>query len=114
VIQVQGQEVSQEIEGLYVLFTCKFLKDNHYHTDIIEEIHLNEHFVIEPHKTKEIEFSFLIPKNITPSISEEISYYFKTGLDIDNALDPIDIDYVRILPPNSNEISTEQIPFSSN
>jgi sporulation-control protein len=92
-IIIQGGQAEQDIDGIYVFLTSK---DNNSKTDIVSSIFINDPFNIKNDEQKEILFSLQLDNDIKPSISGELGYYFKTGLDIQNSVDPQDIDYINI------------------
>lgn len=54
-------------------------------------------FAIRPGERKEAPFSFRLPLN-TPVTIGRTKIWLATGLDIANAVDPTDNDYIRVVP----------------
>ncbi|MCH5585100.1 sporulation protein [Shimazuella sp. AN120528] len=99
-IVATGGNAEQKVEGLSVYF---MLKSVHARSgsDLTERIAMidvtHEEFVIQPNETITFPFSFTCPANI-PASSINTKYYFITNLEIKNAIDSHDRDFIKVLP----------------
>lgn len=95
-----GGSAEQKVEGLSVYF---MLKSVHARSgnDLVERIAMidvmHEEFLIQPNETVTFPFSFTCPANI-PASSINTKYYFVTNLEIKNAIDSHDHDFIQVLP----------------
>ncbi len=100
-IEVYGGNTDQNIDCIYLrLYTTyvrevddKKIKEN----VVLNSFKINDLFTIQPGETKAIPFSFDLPID-TPVTMGNTRVWVTTGLDIKNAIDPRDIDYVEVLP----------------
>jgi sporulation-control protein len=99
-IFVTGGSAEQKVEGLSVYF---MLKSVHARSgsDLSERVAVidvtKEEFTIQPNEKITFPFSFTSPANI-PSSSINTKYYFVTNLEIKNAVDSHDRDFIQVLP----------------
>lgn len=102
IVQIRGGNVEQNIDSIYLsLFTSYELKKDDQRIKTQTEIgryQLTQPLPIRPNEVKEIPFSFQLPLD-TPLTLGKTKVWIKTGLDIKNAVDPVDHDYVTIVPP---------------
>lgn len=100
VIEVQGGSVQQHIDEIYVTLhtNYKIESDDHtyYQTATINHYLINESFTILPNEKRQIPFSFQLPFE-TPLTYGSTKVWIKTGMDIKNALDPKDEDYIQVV-----------------
>ncbi|HWO96798.1 MAG TPA: sporulation protein [Bacillus sp. (in: firmicutes)] len=100
-VEVYGGNTTQNIDCIYLrLYTTyvrevddKKIKEN----VVLNSFKINDPFTIQPGETKVIPFSFDLPID-TPVTMGNTRVWVTTGLDIKNAIDPRDIDYVEVLP----------------
>jgi sporulation-control protein len=101
-ILIEGGSVEQKIDGInFELLTKIETKLNGNEIKISKTIskgRLLESFTIQPNEKKKIEFHINIPYHTPLSINSTFPIWLKTSLDIDNAIDPSDEDYLKILP----------------
>jgi sporulation-control protein len=101
VVQINGGNVEQEVNELYLKIYTQFLKkdgDNKtYVTYPLVKYRLTESFTIKPNSTREIPFSVQLPF-FTPITVGKIKVWVQTELDISNAIDPNDRDYINVIP----------------
>ena len=69
----------------------------HYVTSTIEHFRLSEAFTMNANDIREIPFSFKLPLD-TPVTIGRTKVWVSTGLDIKNAFDPSDKDYLNVSP----------------
>lgn len=100
-VAIKGGSVSQKIDEIYLSLNTSYVKehDDKKYTQIatIERVRLNEPFEITPNETKEIPFSLKLPYE-TPVTYGKSKVWISTGLDIKNAVDPKDEDFISIEP----------------
>ncbi|MFC4077714.1 sporulation protein [Salinithrix halophila] len=96
-VYIQGGQVEQEIDEIYLYLVVLYHHDRAQHEYIMEEYRLSEVFTIGPRETKVIPFEIRLPYD-TPVTTGGCPVYLKTGLDIKMAVDPDDTDGIEILP----------------
>jgi sporulation-control protein len=101
VVEVRGGNVDQKIDAIYLSLFTTYLKESDEKkftaTAKIDQFRLNEPFFLQKKETKQIPFSFQMPID-TPLSMGRTKVWVTTGLDIKNAVDPTDKDYVKIIP----------------
>ncbi len=101
IIIVTGGKIDQDISDIYFSLNTTYLKERddrkHNVAACIERFHLTESFTIAKNERREIPFSFHIPVD-TPLTIGRTNIWVTTGLDIKNAIDPGDKDYLKIIP----------------
>jgi sporulation-control protein len=101
VVQIQGGNTEQNVDEIYLTLHTTYIKeadDKKYNaTAQIERFRLTHSFVIQPNETKEIPFSFRLPMEMPLSMGRT-KVWVATGLDIKNAVDPTDKDYLTVVP----------------
>jgi sporulation-control protein len=101
VVQIIGGSVQQKIDEIYLsLYSTYTVEVNDQKTTrqaLIEKWKITEPFTIGVNEKKEIPFSFKLPLD-TPISVGKTRVWLHTGLDIKNAIDPADEDYIRIEP----------------
>jgi sporulation-control protein len=101
VVDIRGGSTPQKIDEIYLSLYTTFVKevDDKKFTDtaLIDRFRLTESFTIYPNETKTVPFSFRLP-NDTPITAGRTKIWISTGLDIKNAVDPTDKDFIKVLP----------------
>ncbi|WP_316569901.1 sporulation protein [Neobacillus sp. YIM B06451] len=101
IVEITGGSTEQTIDSIYLSLNTVYLKesnDKKYSvTTAIDRFKISDPFLIKPNEKKEIPFSFRLPLD-TPVTIGRTKVWLSTGLDIKNAVDPTDTDYVRVLP----------------
>lgn len=101
VVEVSGGNTEQSIDSICLALNTTYLKesdDKKYSvTTSIDRFKVSEPFQIKPNEKKQIPFSFRLPLDAPVTIGRT-KVWLSTGLDIKNAVDPTDTDYVRVLP----------------
>jgi sporulation-control protein len=108
VVIISGGNIEQEVEDLYLKINTQFLKkvgDNKtYVTYPLVNYRITKKFTISPNEEKEIPFSVQLPY-FTPICVGKVKVWVQTQLDIANAIDPTDRDYINVIPtPLCDEI----------
>jgi sporulation-control protein len=110
VVEIVGGNVEQTIDDIYLSLCATYVKevDDRKVTKqaIVEKWKLSDPFTIGIGERKEIPFSVQLPAD-TPLTVGRTRVWLHTGLDIKNAIDPTDSDYVHIQPfPLMNAVFT--------
>jgi len=100
-IVIKGGNVTQTIDSIYLRLHATYEKetDDQKHTDscVIDSFLVGEKLQISENEQKIIPFSF--PLSLyAPLTLGKTKVWISTGLDIKNALDPSDQDYVEVQP----------------
>ncbi|WP_409301180.1 sporulation protein [Peribacillus sp. SCS-155] len=100
-VKVQGGSVPQKVDEIYLTINTTYVKE---HDDrkfnqvaAINRIRINEPFEIQPNENRDIPFTFTLPLE-TPVTSGKTKVWVSTGLDIKNAVDPTDEDFIKVEP----------------
>ncbi|MDE3839260.1 sporulation protein SpoOM [Bacillus methanolicus] len=100
-VEIRGGSIEQKIDEIYLSLYTTFIKevDDKKFTDtaLIDRFRLTESFTIHPNETKIMPFSFRLPDD-TPITAGKTKIWISTGLDIKNAVDPTDKDFIKVLP----------------
>jgi sporulation-control protein len=97
-IVIEPGSTEQQIDHIAIVLESSHAKDENKKDNFWLQKKINEKFVIKPGSpVKEIPLEITIPRN-TPISIKGAKHYFKTSLDVDDALDPTDRDYIIILP----------------
>lgn len=101
VVEIIGGNVEQAIDAIYLTINTSYIieKDDHkfHKTGEIDKFRLTEPFTIHPNERKQIPISFRLPQD-TPLTIGKTKVWVATGLDVKNAVDPTDKDYLRVIP----------------
>ncbi|PIC03710.1 sporulation protein SpoOM [Anoxybacillus flavithermus] len=101
VVEVTGGNIDQQIDDIYLSLCATYIKevDDRKVTKhaIIEKWRIAQSFVIHAGEKKQFPFSFSLPLD-TPITVGRTRVWLHTGLDIKNAIDPTDEDYIHVQP----------------
>lgn len=101
IVEVSGGSIDQEVDAIYLSLNTVYLKvadERKYNVNTaIERFKITDPFKIHAGEKKQIPFSFKLPWDTPISIGRS-KVWLSTGLDIKNAVDPTDTDYIRIVP----------------
>ena len=101
IVEIQGGNVEQQINEIYLSINTQYVQETndqkHHVTATIERIRLSSPFTISANERKGIPFSFPLPSE-TPVTMGRTKVWVKTDLDIKNAIDPTDKDYLQVKP----------------
>ncbi|USG67217.1 sporulation protein [Brevibacillus ruminantium] len=100
-VYIKGGDVSQTIDDIYMYVVTHYERETNDKT-IKEEYILAKHQLAEkfglcPREEKVIPFTFQLPYE-TPLTMGRQPVYLRTGLDIRNAVDPGDSDFIEVRP----------------
>ncbi|MFC0215448.1 sporulation protein [Paenibacillus chartarius] len=117
IVRIQGGRVSQNVDDVYAYVMTKYRKEqNDSHVEVeapIAKILLAGKFTVEAGQTYEFPFSFELP-DMTPVTIGRTPVWIQTGLDIKEAFDPKDQDYLNVSPHPHAQIvweAVEQLGF---
>jgi sporulation-control protein len=100
-VVIQGGKVEQDIDEIYLKVITSYERerdDKKYREEcVIGKYRLTERFTIGANEKKEVPFSFDLPID-TPVSYGKTRVWVETGLDIKNAIDPSDRDYIDVHP----------------
>ncbi|MFC4402193.1 sporulation protein [Gracilibacillus xinjiangensis] len=100
-VVVKGGRTEQQIDriNLYVMTEALRERDDkkYYEKVVLGRFALNESFIIGESEVKEIDFEFKLPIHTPPTINRT-RVWVQTGLDIPQAIDPNDRDYLHVTP----------------
>ncbi|MBM7661940.1 sporulation-control protein [Bacillus mesophilus] len=101
VVEIKGGNVEQPIDEIYLSLLTQYTKksdDKEYvQTAVIAKYRVSEKHIIAPNEKKEIPFSIALPLS-APLSQGKTRVWIQTGLDIKNAIDPTDKDFIEVLP----------------
>jgi len=107
-VHLTGGDVAQEIDEIYMYVVTHYereVNDNKVKEECILVKHrLTERFTLQPKESKVLPFAFPLPYE-TPLTMGRQPVYLRTGLDIKNAIDPGDSDFIEVRPhPLMNKV----------
>lgn len=113
VVEIVGGNTEQQIDAIYLSLYTNYIReiDDKKVTDtaVLQKHKINEPFTIQANEKREIPFSLPLPA-IVPVTTGQSRVWIQTGLDIKNAIDPTDKDFINIQPTRlaSNVLSAIQ------
>ncbi|MFS0823299.1 sporulation protein [Bacillus sp. 1P02SD] len=100
-VEIVGGNMEQQIDEIYLSVMTTYIKEfndrNINKQATIEKIKIVEPFEIGSNERREIPFSLVLPLD-TPLTLGKTKVWIHTGLDIKNAVDPSDKDYISVSP----------------
>ena len=100
-VEVYGGNIDQQIDSIYLTVNTTYIResDDKKYTEVapVKKLKINEPFIIKSNETKVIPFSIELPVD-TPITIGKTQIWVSTGLDIKNAADPGDKDYIEVKP----------------
>ncbi|MCQ6276618.1 sporulation protein [Bacillus sp. V3B] len=101
IVDIRGGNVEQQIDDIYLSINTQYIKESddkkYYATETIERIRLASTLTLAANERREIPFSFQLPLD-TPVTVGKTKVWVTTGLDIKNAVDPSDKDFLHVKP----------------
>lgn len=101
IVEITGGSADQNIDAIYLTLFTTYIResDDKKYTDYapIQKVQISEPFTIGENEKKEFPFTFTLPFE-TPITYGNTRVWVATGLDIKNAVDPKDKDYIEIIP----------------
>jgi len=100
-VLVVGGDVAQDVDDIYMYLVTHYERevndDKVKEECILLKYLLAERFTLQPKEEKVLRFEFQLPYE-TPLTLGRQPVYLRTGLDIKNAVDPGDSDYIEVKP----------------
>ncbi|WP_436372483.1 sporulation protein [Cytobacillus sp. BC1816] len=101
IVEITGGSTEQKIDDIYLSLNTTYIKESddkkYTVSGLIDRFRLAQAFTLAANERKEIPFSFNLPSD-TPLSFGKTKIWVATGLDIKNAVDPADKDYIRVVP----------------
>ena len=101
IVNIRGGNTEQRIDDIYLAINTKYIKESNdkksYVTATIERFRLAAAFTLDASDRREIPFSFHLPLD-TPITLGRTKVWVTTGLDIKNAVNPSDKDFIKVVP----------------
>lgn len=101
IVEVVGGNIPQHIDTIYLTLYTNFIKEVNdtkvTENAVLSRIQINDPFTIEANETRQIPVSFDLPA-VVPVTRGKTRVWIATGLDIKNAVDPTDKDFIDIKP----------------
>lgn len=101
VVEIQGGNTEQKIADIFLSVNTTYVKEvddkKFTVTGLVERFRLTESFLLLANERKVIPFSFQMPAD-TPLTIGRTKVWVATGVDIKNAVDPTDKDYLQVVP----------------
>ncbi|MEI7026924.1 sporulation protein [Paenibacillus sp. y28] len=121
VVAIRGGKISQRIDNIYVHLYTEYHKEETvkttdgkeetrklHVTHRLAEYRLGENLSIDPGETRELPFVIELPA-LTPMTTNRDKVWLRTGLDINNAIDPGDKDVLHVLPHAYTQIVLDAV-----
>lgn len=101
IVEIIGGKVEQEIAQISLQIMTTYIREfddkKVSQTAAIDKYLISKRFTIGQNERKEIPFSFQLPID-TPITIGKTRVWIRTDLDIKNAIDPDDKDFIRVVP----------------
>ncbi|WP_099159188.1 sporulation protein [Virgibacillus ndiopensis] len=98
---IQGGNTEQQVDRINLFVMTEAVRDKDdrkvYEKVKLNEFSVGESFTIREGETKELDFQFILPVHTPPTIGKT-EVWIQTGMDVPNAIDPNDRDYVQVDP----------------
>ncbi|MDN4524727.1 sporulation protein [Fictibacillus fluitans] len=100
-VQIIGGKAAQPVDSVSLFLMTEYIRETddkkiHEHA-VVARHKVTDHLVIQPGETKRIPFVFRLPFDVPLSIGHT-PVWLKTGVDIKNAVDPSDKDFITVNP----------------
>lgn len=100
-VNIQGGSTEQQIDSIYLRLMTRYSKEANDKTTYVNyslaEVEVSKPLTIRPGQQVDVPVSLRVPLT-TPVTMGRVPVWLKTGLNIDNALDPSDTDQLEVLP----------------
>ncbi|SER34528.1 sporulation-control protein [Gracilibacillus ureilyticus] len=100
-VVIKGGRTEQQVDRINLFVMTEALRERddkkYYEKVVLHRFALNESFTIGAGERKEIDFEFELPIHTPPTINRT-RVWVQTGLDIPQAIDPNDRDYLQVTP----------------
>jgi sporulation-control protein len=100
-VYVKGGRVEQNVDRIYLFLKTQYVREHNdtrmTQTAIVAKYLIADGFTLQPEQTAQFPFRFTLPDHM-PVTLRNAPVWVETGLDIENAVDPTDRDYIQVLP----------------
>ena len=100
-IVIEGGSTEQQVEQLNLFLMTEAVReanDRKVHEDVkLDSFAVGDSFTIGEGEKKEIDFSFTLPVHTPPTMGKT-RVWVQTGMDVPNAIDPKDRDFIKVEP----------------
>lgn len=100
-IHIQGGSVEQSISQIYMYLSTYYHREvndtDTLHKEVLASYRVSDTLLINPGEKKILPFQLQVPYHTPISIGKQ-KVYLSTGLDIERAIDPKDLDPVQVSP----------------
>ncbi|KAB8137832.1 sporulation protein [Gracilibacillus oryzae] len=100
-VVIKGGRTEQQVDRINLFVMTEALRERddkkYYEKVVLHRFALNQSFTINAEERKEIDFDFELPIHTPPTINRT-RVWVQTGLDIPQAIDPNDRDYLHVTP----------------
>lgn len=101
VIHIKGGNVEQTVDSIYLKVMTEYTRESddkkYIESYTLAKINVSSRLTLKPGDQQEIPFSFALPLETPLTISRQ-PVWIHTALDIDNAIDPKDRDFIDVEP----------------
>lgn len=96
-LQVVPGKVDQQVDQIYVYLNVIYVDGDHRHDVRVQSVNYPGMLLRAGGEAMRLPFSMMIPAHL-PITRPGVSFYFSSGLDIDQAIDPSDRDAITVYP----------------
>ncbi|MRG85631.1 sporulation protein SpoOM [Salinibacillus xinjiangensis] len=100
-VVIQGGNTEQQIDRIQLFVMTEVVREKDdrkvYDNVVLDSFSIGQSFVIQEGERKEIDFQFTLPVH-TPPTFKKTKVWIQTGLDVPNAIDPNDRDFIQVKP----------------
>ncbi|WP_404451290.1 sporulation protein [Virgibacillus necropolis] len=100
-VVIQGGNAEQEIDQINLFVMTEAIRevnDSKVHEKVkLDSFTVGNSFTIDAGENKELDFQFTLPIHTPPTIGKT-KVWIQTGVDVPNAIDPNDRDYINVKP----------------
>ncbi|QIN79832.1 hypothetical protein GBA65_16295 [Rubrobacter marinus] len=94
---IEGGSGPQEFQRIYLYVSTQYKHEDSLHEHILVEHSVGGEVSVDAGEKRTIPFSFPLPYETPLSLGRH-DVYVRTGLDVPNAIDPSDVDPIRVAP----------------
>lgn len=100
-VVVEGGSTEQQVDRIQLFVMTKALRERDdkkfYENVVLDSFVVGDSFLIGEGEQKEFDFEFTLPIHTPPTLGKT-KVWIQTGMDVPNAIDPKDRDYISINP----------------
>ncbi|MFC7678433.1 sporulation protein [Paenibacillus sp. GCM10028914] len=101
VIHITGGNVEQNVDKIYIKLMTEYTRESndkkYSESFTLAKIRASDKLIVQPGEKLEIPFEFPLPLETPLTLSRQ-PVWLRTGLDIENAIDPKDRDFIEVTP----------------